>query len=110
MVKSKPKCPGAVLNDQMSIKMLNSWVAISAFLHFYYINDFFLDTWTTGASFVRVATALSESSSIHSDALYHLTKDMSGIGLDPMSYSLLEPEPSKEETWAEESKSLLQVI
>ncbi|KAI3366936.1 hypothetical protein L3Q82_009576, partial [Scortum barcoo] len=43
------------------------------------------------------------------DALYHLTRDMSGMGLDPMSYSILEPaEPSKEEPWAEESQSLLQ--
>lgn len=58
---------------------------------------------------MRVATALSESSSIHSDALYHLTRDMSGIGLDPMSYSILEPEPHKFEPWPEESQSLLQV-
>lgn len=68
------------------------------------------DTWTNGAGFIRVATALSESSSIHSDALYHLTKDMSGMGLEPMSYSILEAEPYKEEPWAEESQSLLQVI
>ncbi|XP_049422658.1 anoctamin-2b isoform X2 [Epinephelus fuscoguttatus] len=57
---------------------------------------------------MQVATALSESSSIHSDALYHLTKDMSGMGLDPMSYSILEPEPYKEEPWTEESQHLLQ--
>ncbi|XP_049892150.1 anoctamin-2b [Epinephelus moara] len=66
------------------------------------------ESWTNGASFMRVATALSESSSIHSDALYHLTKDMSGMGLDPMSYSILEPEPYKEEPWTEESQNLLQ--
>ncbi|KAM7366916.1 hypothetical protein PAMP_014852 [Pampus punctatissimus] len=68
-----------------------------------------------GAGFFRVATALSESSSIHSDALYHLTRDMSGIGLEPMSYSILEPEPYKDEPckddpWTEESQSLLQRI
>ena len=57
-----------------------------------------------------MATALSESSSIHSDALFHLTKDMSGMGLDPMSYSILEPAPQKEEPWTEESQTLLQVI
>ncbi|KAM9334727.1 anoctamin-2b [Symphorus nematophorus] len=66
------------------------------------------DAWANGAGFIRVATALSESSSIHSDALFHLTKDMSGMGLDPMSYSILEPEPYKEEPEAEESQSLLQ--
>ncbi|XP_029969933.1 anoctamin-2b [Salarias fasciatus] len=58
---------------------------------------------------MRVATALSESSSIHSDNLYHLTRDMSGMGLDPMSYSILQPEPFREEPWAEECESLLQV-
>ncbi|XP_008295893.1 anoctamin-1-like, partial [Stegastes partitus] len=57
---------------------------------------------------MRVATALSESSSIHSDALFHLTRDVSGIGLDPMYYSILEPEPCKDEPWAEESQKLLQ--
>lgn len=56
-----------------------------------------------------MATALSESSSIQSDALYHLTKDMSGMGLEPMSYSILESKPCKEEPRAEESQSLLQV-
>ncbi|TMS02835.1 Anoctamin-1 [Larimichthys crocea] len=65
------------------------------------------DTWTNGAGFIRVATALSESSSIHSDALYHQTKDMSGVGMDPMAYSILEHEPSKQGPWAEESHSLL---
>lgn len=68
------------------------------------------DTWTNGASFTRVATALSESSSIHSDALYHVARDMSGTGQDPVSYSILETEPHTEEPWAEESQSLLQVI
>ncbi|KAM7377964.1 hypothetical protein PAMA_013058 [Pampus argenteus] len=68
-----------------------------------------------GAGFFRVATALSESSSIHSDALYHLTRDMSGIGLEPMSYSILEPEPYKDEPCkddplTEESQSLLQRV
>ncbi|XP_074481457.1 anoctamin-2b isoform X1 [Sebastes fasciatus] len=62
------------------------------------------ETWTNGARYMR---ALSESSSIHSDALYHLTKDMSGRGLDPMSYSFLEPASCKEEPLAEESESLL---
>lgn len=57
-----------------------------------------------------MATALSESSSIHSEALYHLTKDMSGIGLEPMPYSILETQPYKEELWAEESQSLLQAV
>lgn len=72
------------------------------------------ETRNNGAGFIRVATALSESSSIHSDALYHLTRDMSGLGLDPMSYSILEPdpykdEPYKDEPWAEETQSLLKV-
>uniref|UniRef100_UPI0037E938E9 anoctamin-2b n=1 Tax=Semicossyphus pulcher TaxID=241346 RepID=UPI0037E938E9 len=65
------------------------------------------ESWTNGAGFFRVATALSESSSIHSDALYHLTRDMSGMGLDPMSYSILEPVPFKEEPCTEESQHLL---
>ncbi|KAK2883249.1 hypothetical protein Q8A73_022182 [Channa argus] len=68
-----------------------------------------LQSWNNGVGFRRVATALSESSSIQSDALYHLTRDMSGMGLDPLSYSSLEPEPYKYETWTEESQSLLQV-
>ncbi|KAM3587568.1 uncharacterized protein V6R79_009077 [Siganus canaliculatus] len=66
------------------------------------------ETWANGAGFIRVATALSESSSIHSDALYHLTKDVPGRGLDPMSYGLLETEPVKDELWPEESQRLLQ--
>ncbi|KAF3704929.1 Anoctamin-2 [Channa argus] len=66
------------------------------------------ESWNNGVGFRRVATALSESSSIQSDALYHLTRDMSGMGLDPLSYSSLEPEPYKYETWTEESQSLLQ--
>lgn len=68
------------------------------------------DTWTNGTGFFRVATALSESSSIHSEALYNLTKDVSGIGLEPMPYSILEPEPCKDRPWAEESQSLLQPV
>lgn len=61
-----------------------------------------------------MATALSESSSIHSDALFHLARDKSGVGMDPMAYSILEPEPykyerCKEEPWAEEMQSLLKV-
>ncbi|XP_030575809.1 anoctamin-2b [Archocentrus centrarchus] len=66
------------------------------------------ESWLNGASFRRVATVLSESSSIHSDALYYLTKDMSGIGLDPMPYSTVEPVPYREEPMAEESQKLLQ--
>ncbi|KAF1372550.1 hypothetical protein PFLUV_G00266660 [Perca fluviatilis] len=65
-------------------------------------------SWTNGVSFRRVATAISESSSIHSDGLYHLTKDMSGMGLDPMSHSILEPAPYKQQPWAEELETLLQ--
>ncbi|XP_069376213.1 anoctamin-2b isoform X2 [Paralichthys olivaceus] len=57
----------------------------------------FAESWTNGAA--RVSTVLSESSSIHSDALYHVTRDM--------SYSILGPQPEKEEVWAEESQSLL---
>ncbi|KAM9327868.1 anoctamin-2b [Pholidichthys leucotaenia] len=68
----------------------------------------YADSWHNGAGFMRMATALSESSSIHSDAMYHLTRDMSGAGLDPMSYSILEVEPHKEELWEEESQKLLQ--
>ncbi|XP_028276276.1 anoctamin-2b [Parambassis ranga] len=66
------------------------------------------ESWSNGAGFIRVTTALSESSSIHSDALHHPTQDMSGNRLDPMSYSVLEQEPDKEEPWAEECQSLLQ--
>ncbi|XP_030006343.1 anoctamin-2b isoform X2 [Sphaeramia orbicularis] len=66
------------------------------------------ESWANGGSFIRVATALSESSSIHSEALYHLARDVSGMGLDPMSYNILEPEPYRQEPWGEESKSLLQ--
>lgn len=66
--------------------------------------------WTDGAGFKRVATALSESSSIHSEALFNLTKDMSGTGLDPMSYTLLEPSSHKEEPWWDESRRLLQPV
>ncbi|KAK2858775.1 hypothetical protein Q5P01_003395 [Channa striata] len=43
----------------------------------------YAESWSNGVGFRRVATALSESSSIHSDALYHLTRDMSGMGLTP---------------------------
>lgn len=68
------------------------------------------ETWTNGAGFTRVATALSESSSIHSEALYNLAKDMSAIGLEPMPYGILEPEPYKDEPLAEESQSLLQAV
>lgn len=68
------------------------------------------DTWTSGGGFIRVATALSESSSIHSEALYNLTKDMPTIGLEPMAYSILEAKPFIEELWAEEMQSLLQPV
>nr|XP_057933343.1 anoctamin-1-like [Doryrhamphus excisus] len=68
-------------------------------------------TWTesrgNGRGFIQVATALSESSSIHSDALYHLTRDVSMMGLDPLSYSILEAEPYKEEVCNEEAQTLL---
>lgn len=57
-----------------------------------------------------MATALSESSSIHSEALFNLTKDVSGIGLEPMPYTLLEPRSYKEEPWCDESKCLLQPV
>lgn len=57
-----------------------------------------------------MATALSESSSIHSEALYNLTKDMPTIGLEPMTYSILEAKPCIEELWAEEMQSLLQPV
>ncbi|KAM4712221.1 anoctamin-2b isoform 2-T3 [Anableps anableps] len=63
-----------------------------------------------GAGLSRVSTALSESSSIHSDALCHLNRELSGIGLKPMPYNVLEPEGCKEEPGAEESQSLLQVV
>ncbi|XP_036978025.1 anoctamin-2b isoform X2 [Acanthopagrus latus] len=66
------------------------------------------ETWTNGAGFIRVSTALSESSSIHSDALFHLNKDVSGVALEPMPYTIMEAERYKEEPWAEESQSLLQ--
>ncbi|XP_061817320.1 anoctamin-2b isoform X1 [Nerophis lumbriciformis] len=66
-------------------------------------------TWTesrgTGRGLIRVATALSESSSIHSDALYHLTRDVSVMGLDPLTSSI-----HKEQVWNEEAQSLLKVV
>ncbi|XP_017288062.1 anoctamin-2b isoform X3 [Kryptolebias marmoratus] len=68
------------------------------------------EPWSNGAGFRQPSTALSESSSIHSDALCHLNRDMSGIGLKPMPYSILEPEALKEEPWSEESQHLLQVV
>ncbi|KAJ4924843.1 hypothetical protein JOQ06_003793 [Pogonophryne albipinna] len=58
------------------------------------------ESWINGASCIRGSTALSESSSIHSDALYQLTKDVSSVGLEPMS-------SCKEEICAEESETLL---
>ncbi|XP_019747434.1 anoctamin-2b isoform X3 [Hippocampus comes] len=71
-------------------------------------------TWTeprgNGRGSVPVATALSESSSIHSDALYHLTRDVSRVGLEPLSNSILEAEPDKEDAWDEEAQSLLKVV
>ncbi|XP_077355826.1 anoctamin-2b isoform X2 [Festucalex cinctus] len=71
-------------------------------------------TWTesrgNGRGFIPVATALSESSSINSDALYHLTRDVSRAGLEPLTYSILEAEPDKEDTWNEEAQSLLKVV
>lgn len=68
------------------------------------------DAWTSGGGFTRVATALSESSSIHSEALFNLTKDLPTIGLEPMTYSILEAKPYIEELWAEEMQSLLQPV
>uniref|UniRef100_A0A671XB55 Anoctamin n=2 Tax=Sparus aurata TaxID=8175 RepID=A0A671XB55_SPAAU len=67
-----------------------------------------VETWTNGAGFIRVSTALSESSSIHSDALFHPNKDVSGMGVEPMPYTILEAEHYKEEPWAEELQTLLQ--
>ncbi|XP_035988284.1 anoctamin-2b isoform X4 [Fundulus heteroclitus] len=66
------------------------------------------EPWSNGAWFSQVSTALSESSSIHSDALCHLTRDFSAISLKPMPYSALDPGGYKEESWAEESQSFLQ--
>lgn len=82
---------------------------ILAFFFMFEINCL-ADTWTDGAGFKRVATALSESSSIHSEVLFNLTKDMSGTGLEPMPYTLLEPRSCKEEPWCDEAKSLLQPV
>uniref|UniRef100_A0AAQ4QX53 Anoctamin n=1 Tax=Gasterosteus aculeatus aculeatus TaxID=481459 RepID=A0AAQ4QX53_GASAC len=65
------------------------------------------ESWTNGASYMRVATALSESSSIHSDGLYHLTKDVSRMELEPISYSILEPVPYNEEPSTVEQQRLL---
>lgn len=72
------------------------------------------ETRNNGPGFIRVATALSESSSIHSDVLYHLTSDTSRMGLEPVSCSIQEPEPyedepCKDEPCAEELQSLLKV-
>ncbi|XP_063762201.1 anoctamin-2b isoform X1 [Eleginops maclovinus] len=70
----------------------------------------FAESWTNGAGCIRVSTALSESSSIHSDALYQLTKDVYSIGMEPMSYSTLQPAVCKKEVCAEESQTLLKVV
>ncbi|XP_027899856.1 anoctamin-2b isoform X3 [Xiphophorus couchianus] len=68
------------------------------------------EPWPNGAGFSRVSTALSESSSIHSDAPCLLTRDFPGAGLRPMPCSVLEPQGHREEATAEESQSLLQVV
>ncbi|KAM3850562.1 anoctamin-1-like [Diretmus argenteus] len=67
----------------------------------------YTESWANGASFVRVA--LSESSSINSDALYHLTRPVSGgLGPDLVGYSILEPETFQdEEPRAAEPRRLL---
>ncbi|XP_036978027.1 anoctamin-2b isoform X4 [Acanthopagrus latus] len=78
------------------------------FISLHLKNKCLVETWTNGAGFIRVSTALSESSSIHSDALFHLNKDVSGVALEPMPYTIMEAERYKEEPWAEESQSLLQ--
>lgn len=57
-----------------------------------------------------MATALSESSSIHSEALFNLTRDMSGLGPEPMSYTLLEPKTYREQPWTEDSRGLFQPV
>ncbi|XP_061663377.1 anoctamin-2b isoform X2 [Syngnathoides biaculeatus] len=58
-----------------------------------------------GRGFNPVATALSESSSIHSDALYHLTRDA-----EPPSYSIPEAESDRGDDWNQEAQSLLKVV
>ncbi|XP_077565528.1 anoctamin-2b [Stigmatopora nigra] len=63
-----------------------------------------------GRGYVSVATALSESSSIHSDALYQLTRDVSRGGPDPLFKSLLEVEADQPLTWDEEAQNLLKVV
>ncbi|XP_058480027.1 anoctamin-2b [Solea solea] len=65
------------------------------------------DSWSNSA--LQVTRALSESSSIQSDVLYHLARDVSATGMDLMSYSTLENEAWKEESWAPESQILLQI-
>ncbi|GLD74487.1 anoctamin-2-like isoform X1 [Lates japonicus] len=61
---------------------------------------------------IRVATHFSESSSIHSETLFHLDQGYGLGSLTPCPISILEPEPyreDREEPWAEESQNLLQV-
>ncbi|XP_053718170.1 anoctamin-2b isoform X1 [Synchiropus splendidus] len=65
------------------------------------------ESWVNGAKLFRVSTALSESSSIHSETLFQLSRDVSWMGLDPLSYSTLEPQLHRDETGAEERQSLL---
>ncbi|XP_077449412.1 anoctamin-2b isoform X2 [Stigmatopora argus] len=62
-----------------------------------------------GRGYVPVATALSESSSIHSDALYQLTRDVSRGDPDPLFKSLLEVEADKHLAWDEEAQNLLKL-
>ncbi|XP_020569685.1 anoctamin-1 isoform X3 [Oryzias latipes] len=68
------------------------------------------EPWPSGAGFSQVARVLSESSSIHSDVLSHLSRDMSGNRLNPMPHWILEPEVFREGPGAEESQSLVQVM
>ncbi|KAM9704791.1 anoctamin-2b isoform 1-T1 [Menidia menidia] len=67
------------------------------------------DPWPSGAGVRRVATAQSESSSIHSDALY-LSRDLSGVGTHPVPHGALQPDTIRAQPWIDEGQNVAQVV
>ncbi|KAL7882744.1 hypothetical protein SRHO_G00004020 [Serrasalmus rhombeus] len=50
-----------------------------------------VEAWNTTVDQVKVSIAMSESSSIHSDRLYSIARELSGMGFDPVSYTFDDP-------------------
>ncbi|KAL6459975.1 hypothetical protein MHYP_G00317340 [Metynnis hypsauchen] len=50
-----------------------------------------VEAWNTTVDQVKVSMAMSESSSIHSDRLYSIARELSGMGFDPVSYTFDDP-------------------